>query len=116
MARPTKYDDLVAERIAQGIKLGLTYDLAAAFGGITYETFRVWREKKPAFSALVERVEAEGAAVNMGRIQKEAQEGDWRAAAWIIEHRYGKQFAKTERQEITGKDGEPFVLRLEVVS
>lgn len=95
MARPTKYTPATVERICEGIRLGLTYELAAGYGGIDYRTFVRWRESKGQFRQAVQEAEAKGAAVNMARINKEAQEGDWRAAAWIMEHRYPDQYGRS---------------------
>jgi hypothetical protein len=111
MARPTKYTPETVERICEGIRLGLTYELAAGYAGISYATFNDWREKKTQFSKAVAEAEAKGAAVNMARINKEAQEGEWRAAAWIMENRHG--YARPDRKEHTGEGGGP--IRIEVV-
>ena len=94
MGRPTKYSDETVEKVCEGIRIGLTYELAAGYAGISLETFRQWREKKPAFLAAVSEAEAEGAAESMQHIL-DARRTDWRSAAWIMEHRHGYS-AKTD--------------------
>lgn len=98
MARPPKYSPAVVDRIVRAVELGATYRLAAAYGGITYETFRVWRETKPAFSAAVRDAEGRGAVTLLIRIRQEADGGDWRAATWILERRHPDDYGKTVQQ------------------
>jgi hypothetical protein len=87
--RPSKYTDETVARVVEGIKLGLTYELAASYAGISWDTFDRWRKGKADFALRISEAEGKGAALNMARINKEAQEGEWRAAAWIMEHRHG---------------------------
>lgn len=116
MARPTKYSEDVAKEIAEGIKLGLTYDLAAQLGGISEDTFSRWRKRYADFADRIAKAEALGARSCLARIHKESQEGDWRAAAWILEHRHPHQYGKqVSEHQLTGKDGEPPVFRFEIV-
>ena len=42
--RPTALTPEVHDRIMQALRLGATYELAAAYGGVSYETFRKWRK------------------------------------------------------------------------
>ena len=96
MARPLKYSDETAERICDGIRLGLTYRHAARYGGIDYSTFNAWMHRYSKFSEAVGHANATAAAVNMANIKAHATD-DWRAAAWILEHRfpddYGSRFS-----------------------
>lgn len=94
MARPTKYNRAVAERIAHAIEQGATYELAAAHGGVSYETLRVWREAKPAFSVLLEAAEAKAAMRWLTWINAAAADGDWRAAAFMLERRYPQHYGR----------------------
>lgn len=94
MARRTKYTPAVAERICQAIRLGATFDLAAKAGGISHETFRVWRQANAAFSAQVEKAEATAALAWLAMIEQAAKEGIWTAAAWKLERRYPHQYGR----------------------
>ena len=97
MARPSKYTPETAERILDGIRLGLTYRHASRYGGVDYTTFNDWMHRFPKFSNAVGEANATAAAVNMANIKEQAKGGDWRAAAWILEHRfpddYGSRFS-----------------------
>ena len=46
MARPTKLTPEIKQQIGKSVALGLTYALAAALVGITYQTFNFWMQKK----------------------------------------------------------------------
>lgn len=111
MARPTKYTPEVAERIYQAIELGATYELAAQYGGITYDTFNAWRKSKPEFSKGINAAEGKGATKWLAKIEQAASEGAWQAAAWKLERRYPKDYGRTVvENQITGKDGQPFTV------
>jgi hypothetical protein len=109
VARPSKYTPERVERFLQAVKLGSTYRLAAAYAGISHETYATWLDTKPEFFAAVK--EAEGAAVVgwLAKIEKAANEGNWQAAAWKLERRLPEDFGRKDRQsvELTGKDGGP---------
>jgi hypothetical protein len=45
MARPTKLTQQIKQQIGESVALGLTYALASAFAGITYQTFNDWMNK-----------------------------------------------------------------------
>lgn len=94
MARPTKYTPDCVERICEALKMGATYDLAAGYGGITYETFNTWRDAKPEFSDAVKAAEAE-AAVGWLRKIEAASDESWQAAAWKLERRYPSDYGRT---------------------
>jgi transposase len=92
--RPTKYTPETVERICEAIRLGATYALAAGYGGISYETFRVWNEEHPAFSAAVKDAEAAGALKWLTKIEA-ASEEQWQAAARKLERRYPQDYGRT---------------------
>jgi hypothetical protein len=96
MGRPTKLTPETQKRFIDGLRLGLTYKLAASYAGVEYSTFKLWMQKGreqedtiySAFSAAVKAAEGLCAAQCMGRIQKAAEGGQWQSAAWIMERRY----------------------------
>lgn len=107
MARKSKYTPEVQQRITQAIELGATYELAAAYGGIHYDTFRTWMNSKSAFSEAVKAAEGKAAVKWLAKIEAAAND-NWQAAAWKLERRYPHEYGKTvQRQEHTGKDGGP---------
>jgi hypothetical protein len=74
MARPSKYTPEVVKRVTDAIKLGATYELAAAYAGIAESTFYDWQAKKPEFSEQVK-------------------------AAWKLERRYPEMYGRTVQDQ-----------------
>lgn len=113
MPQRTKYSEEKAEAIAKAIRAGNTLRVAAILNGITYETLRVWREQKPAFSVAVEKAEAEAESLHVGAIVSEGVSGNWQASAWWLERRRHDDWRKpVERQEISGVDGQPLTVKV----
>lgn len=116
MARPTKYDEQRAATIAQAVEVGLTYELAANSAGVSLSTFERWRKRYGGFDERITVAEGRGALANMARIQKAAKgnddkDGDWRAAAWILEHRYPESYGRSVQQH-EGAGGGPLTIIL----
>ena len=86
-ARPKLTPD-VQKRICDAIAIGATYDLAAKYGGVTYETLNQWRKTKPQFSEAVKEAEGRAAVGWLAKIEQAANQGHWQAAAWKLERRY----------------------------
>jgi len=103
MARPTKFTQEARQRILQAIQLGATYELAAAYGGISYELLRQWIGKgdkgtDTEFVAFFDDFQkAEGAAAIgwLAKIERAANDGNWQAAAWKLERRYPRAYGRT---------------------
>lgn len=111
MARKSKYTPDTVERIVQAIGQGATYELAAAYGGISYQTFNEWVKAKPEFSEAIKSAEGQAAVKWLAKIEKAASNGAWQAAAWKLERRYPHEYGR-QVQEITGKDGEPLTVQI----
>lgn len=102
MGRPTKLTKDTTERFLQGLKLGLTYRLAASYAGVGVSTVHNWiargdRDSGTIYSEFRDAVkEAEGinAAQCMARIIKAADTGQWQASAWILERRYPADYGR----------------------
>ena len=104
------------EKLEQAIQIGATYELAAMYAGISEKTFQRWRDKAATapdgspLALLRERLrQAEGrAAISwLARIEKVANEGDWRAAAWKLSKRYPETYDRTfSKVALTSPDGE----------
>jgi transposase len=115
MARPTKRTPTVEEKIVAAVRQGMTYKLAAAYGGISYETLRGWLkqgeegdERFTAFFQSVRQAEAEGAMRNLEFINKAM---DWRARAWVLEHRHPEEYAAKNTIKLTGDADEPIAVK-----
>lgn len=109
MARPTKYDDERAKRIADLLRAGNTRKTSAEAGGICFDTFSTWIERFPGFSAAVSRAEAEAEALHVTTIMKAAREGDWRASESWLKRRRRADWGDTIKAEVTGSDGGPIL-------
>lgn len=117
MPRPTKLNKDVIVRIGQAIKLGMTYEHAAQYIGVAYETFNRWMKEganaesntlKCQFYQVVKESEGTAVAACMAKIQKAATDGQWTAAAWILERRYPATYGRrVVQQEISGPGGGP---------
>lgn len=113
MGRPSKLTPEAQQRIAQAIEVGATYELAAQYGGVHYDTFRRWMErgeqaKSGAYFEFYEAIkQAEGkAAIKWLALIDKAAAETWQAAAWKLERRYPEDYGRSVvRQEITGRDG-----------
>ena len=96
--RRTKLNEEIAKRIIQAIQMGATYEIAAEHAGICRKTLYSWIEKgKTAsqgsryytFLHDFRKAEARAALTSLTTIQKEIQNGDWKAAAWFLDRRAG---------------------------
>ena len=111
--RPTKYNPLVQERIANALSAGNTRKDSAAYAGISEDTFALWLAKYPDFADAIEKAEADAAVRNVAIIGKAAQNGTWQAAAWWLERRRKSDWA--QRNEYTGPDAGPVKVIVEYV-
>jgi len=101
MARPTKYTPETANRVLEGIRLGMTYRHAAMYAGIDETTLHRWRRRYAHFASQLQEAEGHAAAANMARIRKAAMDGDWRASAWLLERRWPEDYGTRQRIEQT---------------
>lgn len=112
--------------ICRWMSTGSTVLDAAAAAGINRETIRGWmhrggeqraRHKRGKYRSFLEAVE-QARAQHKGTLVacvKKAGLTQWQAAAWLLERNWPEDFARTERHELTGKDGGPVATRAEVV-
>lgn len=109
MAARSKYTPERVKRFLDAVRLGSTYRLAAAYAGISHETYANWLDSKPEFFAAVKEAEGQAVVGWLAKIEKAANDGNWQAAAWKLERRLPEDFGRKDRQsvELTGKDGGP---------
>ena len=108
MARKSKYTPETVAKIIEAIKMGATYELAAGYAGIHYDTFNEWMKHKAEFSEQIKSAEGVGAMIWLAKIERAASDGNWQAAAWKLERRYPHMYGRNVTQmEVTGKDGGP---------
>lgn len=90
----TKRTPEVDARIQQALELGAPHCHAAAYGGISDDTFKRWLDRDADFADLVKKAEARAVVGWLAKIEKAANEGNWTAAAWKLERRYPEQFGR----------------------
>jgi hypothetical protein len=66
------------------------------------------------FLQSVERARGEAITKKVAVIAKAGNEGDWRAAAWWLERQNPEEFGKTDRIEMTGNNGDPIKVQIEM--
>jgi hypothetical protein len=104
------------DKLEQAILIGATYELAAMYAGISDSTFQLWRKQAETaregtpLAELRDRLrQAEGrAAIGwLAKIEKVANEGDWKACAWKLERRWPETYGRTfNKLALTTPDGE----------
>lgn len=107
----------VQDRICEGVRMGMTYALAARYGGVSYESFRIWRKvgrdeieegKESRFTDFVRAVEtAETEGVKeLLQLIRSAAPRHWVAAAWLLERRYPESYSQRTIRQISGHGAE----------
>lgn len=76
MARPTKYNKVIIQKIVDALKSGSSRLAAAEYVGIAYETFRLWKCNREEFHCLVTQAEAEAEVMFTAVIAKAARGHD----------------------------------------
>ena len=112
--RRSKYTPETVKKICDAIKVGATYEHAAAYAGVCYDTFNEWRNHKPEFSEAVLLAEGQGAITNLSLIQRAANQGSWRAASWILERRHPESYGRQIIDHGNAND-EPFQIEAKVM-
>ena len=98
---PSKLTPDLQERICQLIRAGNTTDIAASAVGIHVDTYYRWVANRRGFRQAIEQARAEAEAILVGRVQKAAQAGSWRAACWLLERQWPERWASlAERGQI----------------
>lgn len=105
--RPSKLTPEVQARICRAIRRGMSLPKAAKYGGIDYDTFKLWIRKGKAaksgkfftFFTTIQKTKAVAEAAILARIDKAGRGGDWRADAWILTHapRFKDDYSDTSR-------------------
>src|ERR1041384_3874555 len=116
IGRPTKRTPAVVRKICRGIADGLPLQYAAATAGVSGETFALWRRTFPDFNEAVEQAIAKGIGKRLAQIKRAGDEGDWKAAAWWLEHVVPEHFARSRIElEAIGSMEHSFVIPAKVL-
>ena len=109
--RRGKYSTETVEKIVEAIRMGATQALACEYAGITTATFHEWMNNKPEFFDAIKHAEGAGAVELLARIRREADNGVWQAAAWILERRHPEMYGR-RAVELTGAGGGAIEIRI----
>jgi hypothetical protein len=113
MGRQTKYNDERAAKILEALRLGVPQATAITYGGIAETTYYRWLQEGAAddapehlkeFREAVKAARAEAEVRSVAIIQN-ASRKTWQAAAWFLERSFPQHWARTDRHEVTGRDG-----------
>lgn len=93
---PRKLTPDVADRICEGLALGMKWGDVACYAGVSLSILLRWRklgldDPDGPMGVLVKRMlesESEAVAESIRRVRN-ASDVDWRAAAWLLERRFG---------------------------
>jgi hypothetical protein len=94
------------EKLIEALRSGGYRIDACRAAGIHYNTLLAWEKRGESegsgeyleFLDALRRAEAEAVITNIDVITKAAQDGDWRAAAWFLEHKYPDKWARVEKR------------------
>lgn len=97
--RPTVRTPDMIETIKRALENGMGYKWAAKLVGISERTLRDWRRDDHELSAALSIADADGAKSAWFCITNSARNGDWKAAAFMIEHKYSSH-AEVDEEEM----------------
>jgi hypothetical protein len=94
------------EKLIEALRSGAYRIDACRAAGIHYNTLLAWEKKGESeksgefleFLEALRMAEAEAVITNIDVITRAAQDGDWRAAAWFLEHKYPDKWARVEKR------------------
>jgi hypothetical protein len=101
MGRPTKLTPAVLTTLVFALSEGATIEHACDYAAIAPSTFYEWMKRgeggDPEFLEFLEtitRARGRGIVTDLSTISKAVLAGDWKAAAWRLEHRYPAEYGK----------------------
>ena len=109
--RPEKINREIIEKIKNAIMAGAYIETAAAFAGISKDTFYQWLKKGAAantgiyadFSDAIKKAAAEAELRDVMVINRAAA-NSWQAAAWKLERKYPSRRGVRARLDLAGDD------------
>jgi hypothetical protein len=102
MARPSKLNPELQQKIGENISLGLTSALAPSAAGITYQTLNDWLKRGQTeksgkyyhFFKYIQKCNADAAKTLLERLNTAAKAGDTRICMFILEKRFSEEFGR----------------------
>lgn len=116
MARPSSLTPAVTEKVCEALKLGVSWEAAAAHAGIGVSTIHNWLAQAADdvagghFREFLEQTTRarDSSEVRMAAIvMKAAQEGDAKAAQWWLERRRSASWGRQDSMDVTVKKADP---------
>lgn len=98
--RPRAINDEAAKKILDALRIGCTRDDAAASAGICARTLRNEIARNSVFAAAVGLAQAIGKQRLVARVNRSSRD-DWKAAAWLLERRWPKEWGKRSPDAVT---------------
>lgn len=104
--RRTKMTAERQKEICSYLSLGLSKNKAAILSGVSTDTLYYFQRRNPQFYEQMEKAEAKCQAYNLSQIRraslpkKDGGEGQWTAAAWLLERRFPEEFGRVDRHLI----------------
>lgn len=102
---PIDLTESIRQRIYEALRIGASYEHAALYAGVSYDTLLRWRKKgelngdsslDEIFCELcdaIKKARADLAIACLLKIER-ASEDDWKAAAWKLERLFPQYYAK----------------------
>jgi hypothetical protein len=108
IGRPSKLTESRMQKLTEALRSGSYRIDACRAAGIHYNTLLAWEKKGESqmsgeyveFLEALREAEAEAVVSNIKIITGAAQRGDWRAAAWFLEHKYPNNWARLDKRAI----------------
>jgi hypothetical protein len=105
--RPSALTPEVEARILASIQCGTPRKTACVAAGVAVSTFHGWLQRakeRPSseyarFAEKLDQAREEGITARMAMINRAARDGDWRAAAWLLERDLPETFSLKCRVE-----------------
>lgn len=112
MSRPTILTPEIQEIIVKALHLGATHRLAGLAAGIGESTFYTWmalgRDTGASpyleFLNAVKIAEGAGAVECLEKLAVASRDGNWQAAAWVLERRYPAEYGRTVQEHTVKVD------------
>jgi hypothetical protein len=109
--RPVKLSADVEERIITAVREGASLKVAAGVAGIDPRSLTRWRARgrdgDVAFGPFCRRLDAaiQESELTLIQIVRKAARRDWKAAAWLLERRFRKRWAKDQPAKAAPTNG-----------
>jgi len=106
IGRPSKLTESRMQKLTEALRSGSYRIDACRAAGIHYNTLLAWEKKGESqtsgeyveFLEALRIAEAEAVVSNVEVITKAAKGGDWRAAAWFLEHKYPNNWTRLDKR------------------